>query len=81
MDFYFQKLLKFPRKVQTMNVQCSNFWQKMIRIVVELKKLSSYPIKCYHKFSSKFCICIYWKLTNEHLTTYKRQLAYHIINW
>ena len=64
MDLYFQKLLKFPKKVQTINAQCNNTWQKVTRFIAELKKLSSYSTKWYHKFSSKFCICIYSKLTN-----------------
>ena len=64
MDLYFQKLLKFPRKLQTINAQCNNTWQKVTRFIAELKKLSSYPTNWYHKFSSKFCICIYSKSTN-----------------
>ena len=75
MDLYFQKLLKFPRKIQTINAQCNNTWQKVTRFIAEFKKLSSCAIKWYHKFSSEFCICIYSKLTN--LTTYKRPLTYH----
>ena len=42
MDFYFQKLLKFPRKVQTIYAPCSNTWEKVTHIIVEFKKLSSY---------------------------------------
>ena len=41
MDLHFQKLLKFPRKVQTVNAQCNNTRQKVTRFIAELKKLSS----------------------------------------
>ena len=63
MDLYFQKLLKFPRKVQTINVQCNNTWKKVTCFIAEFKKLSSYQTNWYHEFSGKFCICIYSKLT------------------
>ena len=63
MDLYFQKLLKFPRKVQTINVQCNNTWKKVTRFIAEFKKLSSYQTNWYHEFSGKFCICIYSNIT------------------
>ena len=47
------------------------FHLEMTRFIAGFKKLSSYPAKCYHNFSSKFRICIdYLPLkNNEHLTT------------
>ena len=31
MDLYFQKFLKFPRKVQTIIAQCNNKWHALLR--------------------------------------------------
>ena len=57
--FLFPETLEVSKKGTNNEYAMQQFLTKMIHIVVELKKLSSYPIKCYHKFSSKFCICIY----------------------
>ena len=37
MDLNFQKLLKFPRKIQTINAQCNNVRQKVICFIAGLK--------------------------------------------
>ena len=64
MDWYFQKLSKFPRKTQTINAQSNNPWQNVTCFIEGFKKLSSYPEKYYHKFISEFYICLYSKLMN-----------------
>ena len=53
--FVFPETHEVPRKIKTINAQCNNTW--VFPFLLGFAILSSYHMKGYHQFSSKFCIC------------------------